>query len=136
MVVVIASENKGKIKEFKRILKPLGFDVIYKFDAGMNTDILETGSSFEENAKIKAIETYKVVNMPVIADDSGLEVLALNGAPGIYSARYSADNGFNATAESNNNKLLKIGRISFDEKSLIRAAIMKLIYSIKKITKY
>ncbi len=107
MVVVIASENKGKIQEFKRILKPLGFDVISKSDAGMNNDILETGSSFEENAKIKAMETYKVVNMPVIADDSGLEVLALNGAPGIYSARYSADNELNATAESNNKKLLK-----------------------------
>lgn len=107
MVVVIASENKGKIKEFKRILKPLGFDVISKSDAGMHDDILETGSSFVENAKIKAMETYKAVKMPVIADDSGLEVLALHGAPGIYSARYSADNGLNATSESNNKKLLK-----------------------------
>lgn len=107
MVVVIASENKGKIQEFKRILKPLGFDVISKSDAGMTDDIAENGSSFEENAKIKAMETYKVVNMPVIADDSGLEVLALNGAPGIYSARYSANDGLNATAESNNKKLLK-----------------------------
>ena len=107
MVVVIASENKGKINEFTRILKPLGFDVISKVDAGMHDDIPETGNSFLENAKIKAIETYKVVNLPVIADDSGLEVLALNGAPGIYSARYSADNALNATAESNNKKLLK-----------------------------
>ena len=107
MVVVIASENKGKINEFKRILKPLGFDVISKADAGMHDDVVETGNSFLENAKIKAMETYKVVNLPVIADDSGLEVLALDGAPGIYSARYSADNGFNATAESNNKKLLK-----------------------------
>lgn len=107
MIVVIASENKGKIKEFKRILKPLGFDVISKSDAGMHGDILETGSSFVENAEIKAMETYKVLNMPVIADDSGLEVFALNGAPGIYSARYSANNGFNATSEANNKKLLR-----------------------------
>ncbi len=107
MVVVIASENKGKIREFERILKPLGFDVISKSDAGMHSDIVETGNSFLENAKIKAMETYKVVKLPVIADDSGLEVFALNGAPGIYSARYSADNGLNATAESNNKKLLK-----------------------------
>ena len=107
MVVVIASENKGKIAEFDRILRPLGFDVISKKSAGMNKNIEETGSSFVENANIKAMQTYEALKLPVIADDSGLEVLALGGAPGIYSARYSARPGVAATDEANNQKLLK-----------------------------
>ncbi len=107
MVVVIASENKGKIAEFDRILRPLGFDVVSRKSAGMNKNIEETGQSFVENAKIKALQTYETLKLPVIADDSGLEVLALGGAPGIYSARYSAKPGIAATDEGNNQKLLK-----------------------------
>ena len=107
MVVVIASENKGKLAEFDRILRPLGFDVVSKKSAGMNKNIEETGQSFVENAQIKAQKTYEALKLPVIADDSGLEVLALGGAPGIYSARYSADGGISATDESNNQKLLR-----------------------------
>ncbi|MDE5853177.1 MAG: RdgB/HAM1 family non-canonical purine NTP pyrophosphatase [Oscillospiraceae bacterium] len=107
MKIVIASENKGKIKEFARILIPLGFEVISRANAGMTDEIEETGNSFIENAQIKAMTTYKALGLPAIADDSGLEVDALFGAPGIYSARYSADDGAKCTSESNNAKLLK-----------------------------
>ncbi len=61
MVVVIASENKGKIAEFDRILRPLGFEVVSKKSAGMNKNIEETGQSFVENAKIKALQTYETL---------------------------------------------------------------------------
>ncbi len=107
MKIVIASNNKEKIREFKEILTPLNFKVISKKEAGANFEVKETGKTFKENAEIKAIAIFKKVNMPTLADDSGLEVFALNNKPGIYSARYSEENGKKATDETNNIKLLK-----------------------------
>lgn len=88
MKVVLASSNKGKIKEFKAILTPYNITVISLEEAGFFDEIIEDGNSFLENAIIKAKTVYSRVKIPVIADDSGLCCDGLDGAPGIYSARY------------------------------------------------
>ena len=105
MVIVAATNNHNKIIELKRILKPLGIDVITAKQAGVDLgEIAETGKSFEENAKIKAITTCNMTGLPAIGDDSGLMVFAINGEPGIYSARYA---GEGATDEDKYNLILK-----------------------------
>ena len=91
MKVIIATKNPGKVKEFKEILEPYGFQPVSMTEAGFDEEIIEDGETFEENAHIKAKAIYKKCGLPVIADDSGLEVEFLNGAPGIYSARYCGD---------------------------------------------
>jgi len=90
--IVIATNNKGKLSELRQILEPHGFTVRSLADEGIDIDVEETGTTFEENARIKAGAIYKMTGKPVIADDSGLEIDWLNGAPGVYSARY-AENG-------------------------------------------
>lgn len=86
--IIIASNNKGKIKEFKKILEPLGYNVFSQSEAGVNIEVEETGTTFEENAKLKARAIYNLKHTAVLADDSGIVVDYLNGEPGIYSARY------------------------------------------------
>lgn len=88
MNIIIASNNKGKIKEFKKILEPLGYNVFSQSEAGVNIEVEETGTTFEENAKLKARAIYNLKHTAVLADDSGIVVDYLNGEPGIYSARY------------------------------------------------
>ncbi|MEO8512568.1 MAG: XTP/dITP diphosphatase [Ignavibacteria bacterium] len=102
--IFIASKNKGKLSEIKSFLGEMEYEIFSLLDAHEMPDIEETGNSFEENALLKARSIFNIVKIPVIADDSGLEVDYLNGAPGIYSARYS---GENATDKKNNDKLLK-----------------------------
>lgn len=101
--LVVATKNKGKLKEIEEILSGLPFRVVSMEEAGIDGDIEETGSTFEENALIKAQAVAKVTGGLVMADDSGLEVDALNGAPGIHSARFA---GEGATDADRNNKLL------------------------------
>lgn len=85
--IVLVSSNKGKITEVKNILQPLGFNVLSLEDIDIESDIEETGSTFEENALIKA-RFLKDKYKRIIADDSGLEIVALNNQPGVYSARF------------------------------------------------
>ena len=87
--IVVASGNAGKIKEIKNIFK--GVEVIPMKDLGFNQDVEETGKTFKENAYIKALAVCKALNLPTLSDDSGLCVNALNGAPGVYSARFSGE---------------------------------------------
>lgn len=90
--IIIASRNKGKINEFKKLFEKEGVTVISLDDLDMTIpEIEETGATFHENAKIKAETVASIVNEPVIADDSGLVVDALNGRPGVYSARYAGE---------------------------------------------
>lgn len=89
--VLIATKNKGKVKDFEAILEPLGYEVLSMFDVASNMDIEETGTTFEQNAILKAEALATALNKIVIADDSGLAVDALNGEPGVYSARYAGD---------------------------------------------
>lgn len=101
--IFIASKNKGKIEEIRSYLTGFGFEIFSLLDSPEIPDVAETGSSFEENALLKAKAVYDVVKIPVLADDSGLEVDALGGSPGIFSARFS---GVGANDEKNNFKLL------------------------------
>ncbi len=101
--IILASNNKGKIHEIQEILSPLGFEIISMKEAGIDMEIEENGSTFEENAAIKARAIYKIFGSAVIADDSGLAVDHLNGAPGVHSHRYA---GENATDYDRNMKLL------------------------------
>lgn len=91
MKIVIATGNQGKVREFKEILAPYGYEPVSMKDEGIDIDIVEDGDTFEENAHIKAKAVYDVCHLPVVADDSGLEVEFLDGAPGIYSARYAGE---------------------------------------------
>lgn len=87
--IVVASTNKGKIAEIKAIFK--GVEIVSMGELGFTEDIEETGETFKENAKIKAETVAKRFNLPALADDSGLCVDTLDGAPGIYSARFSGE---------------------------------------------
>jgi XTP/dITP diphosphohydrolase len=101
--IVLASNNKGKLREISQILSPMGYEVISQKEAGADIEVEETGTTFEENAAIKAEAVYRICKCCVIADDSGLAVDALDGAPGVYSHRFA---GENATDEDRNRKLL------------------------------
>ena len=91
--IIFATGNEGKMKEVRMILEDLGLPVLSLKDAGITADVEENGTTFEENALIKAREVAKLLpNDIVLADDSGLEVDALNKEPGIYSARYAGEN--------------------------------------------
>ena len=89
--VVIATKNKGKAKDFEALFGPLGYEVVTMFDVAPEMEIEETGTTFEQNAVLKAEALAKELDTIVIADDSGLAVDALNGEPGVYSARYASD---------------------------------------------
>lgn len=94
---IIATNNLKKLKELERILEPLGIKAVSAKEAGVRLDeVEETGTTFAENAFLKANAAYTKTGMPSIADDSGLSVDALNGRPGIYSARYAGDNADDA----------------------------------------
>lgn len=88
MKMVLATKNEHKLVEFKRILEPLGYEVLSQADVNVDIDVDETGSTFEENSALKARAIYKETGLITIADDSGLEVDYLNKEPGVYSARY------------------------------------------------
>ena len=103
MKIVLASSNKGKIQEFNFLFKNSGYELI-AFSEFSDIEIPETGNSYEENAFLKAKKAFEISGLPVLADDSGLEVRSLNNEPGIFSARYS---GVDVKDESNNNKLLR-----------------------------
>ena len=102
--IVLATRNTGKLREFQTLLQPLKSSVLGLMDVAIDRDIDESGTSFAENARLKALFYSGLTSLPVLADDSGLEVMALGGRPGIYSARYA---GTDASDEDRNRKLLK-----------------------------
>lgn len=87
--ILFASNNTGKLREAKAILGPYGFEVISPLSLGINLDVPETGQTYLENAMLKAQAFYLEAGLPCIADDSGLEVEVLQGAPGIHSHRFA-----------------------------------------------
>ena len=91
MKVVLASKNKHKLVEIRQITDKFGFDLILQSELGVDIDVEETGTTFEENSFLKADAVMKATGLPALADDSGICVDALNGEPGIYSARYGFD---------------------------------------------
>lgn len=88
MKVILASKNQHKLTELSAILSQLGFEIALEAEYGLDIDVEETGTTFEENSFLKADAVMKASGLPVLADDSGLMVDALDGAPGVYSARY------------------------------------------------
>jgi len=106
MKMLAATNNQHKLEEISAILKELDIEIISMQQAGIQVEVDETGDTFIENALLKAREISKLCSMAVIADDSGLEVFALNGQPGVKSARYSGAEGSQKDAK-NNEKLLK-----------------------------
>ncbi len=103
-ILVLATKNKGKSAEIKDFLKDFPVEIKDLNDFGPIPEAVEDGKTFEENAYKKASFTAKILGLPCLADDSGLEVEALKGAPGVYSARYA---GPNATDPENNAKLIR-----------------------------
>ncbi|MCX4193036.1 RdgB/HAM1 family non-canonical purine NTP pyrophosphatase [Methylophaga sp. OBS1] len=93
--IVLATGNQGKLREFVQLLAPLNIDVVTQSEMGVS-EVAETGLSFVENAILKARNACAQTGLPAIADDSGLEVDALLGAPGIYSSRYAGENASDA----------------------------------------
>ena len=91
MKVVLASKNKHKLVEISKITEKFGFDLVLQSELGVDVDVEETGTTFEENSFLKAEAVMKATGLPALADDSGIAVDALNGEPGIYSARYGFD---------------------------------------------
>ena len=104
MKFILASNNKGKLKEMQAIMSGLGYEVISQSEAGLDLDVEETGTTFEENAFLKADAACKASGLPAVSDDSGLVVEALGGEPGVYSARYA---GEDKTDHDRNMYLLK-----------------------------
>lgn len=100
--ILIASKNPGKVREYRAMLEPLGYSVRSLLDFPDFPDIPENGSTFSENARLKAAAVSGRFHMPCLADDSGLEVDALGGRPGVFSQRYSPE----GTASANRIKLL------------------------------
>lgn len=118
MKAVLASNNKNKLRELKEILSPMGFDVISQSEAGIDIEVEENGTTFEENSLIKAKAIHDILpDACVIADDSGLEVDYLGKAPGVYSHRYA---GENATDKDRCDKILSELEGVDDEKRTAR----------------
>lgn len=97
MKLVLASQNPKKLEELGDILSHMGVEVCLQSDLGVSVEVEETGTTFEENSLLKARAVMEATGMPAVADDSGLCVDALNGAPGVYSARYGGE-GLDDTA--------------------------------------
>jgi len=100
--VIFATQNKGKAKEVKNLFEGTKIQIVSLADLGNDIDVEETGTTFYENAFIKAKAIYEIYKTPVISDDSGLEIEQLNGRPGVYSARYS---GEGCSYDENNRKV-------------------------------
>ena len=91
MKVVLASKNPHKLVEISKITEKIGFELVLQSQLGIDLDVEETGTTFEENSFLKADAVMRATGLPALADDSGIAVDALNGEPGIYSARYGFD---------------------------------------------
>lgn len=107
MTLVFATANRHKLHEASQILSPAGIGVISQKEAGVSGEAEETGSSFEENSLLKARYVLDSTGLDCFADDSGLEVDALGGAPGIYSARYASSQGGGHDHDANIDRLLR-----------------------------
>lgn len=126
-IIVAASQNKHKIEEIEAITKSFGMKVISRDEAGVpNVEILEDGNTFEENSYKKAYEIMKLCGKKTIADDSGLVVDCLNGAPGVYSARFAGEDG---NDHANNEKLKKLLKdVPYEERTGRFVSVITLVY--------
>lgn len=116
MKLILASNNGHKLREFTQILSPLGIEIVSQSDAGCHFEVEETGTTFEENAYLKAAAVTAFTGLPAVADDSGLAVDALNGEPGIYSARYTG-NHEDTDTDRNNLVLEKLEAVEWEHRT-------------------
>ncbi|WP_139905492.1 XTP/dITP diphosphatase [Clostridium thermarum] len=135
--LLVASNNEHKIGEFKEILKHIGIEVVGLKDAGIEVEVEENGTTFMENAYIKAKAIYDMLtnkeDYMVISDDSGLAVDILKGAPGVYSARYAGHHG---NSKKNNEKLLaELQGVPFEERKARFICALVLIVNDEKVLK-
>ena len=119
--LILATRNRGKISEFRELLGNHDIEIKSLLDFGPIPPVVEDGKTFEDNAYKKALSTARVLGLPALADDSGLVVKALAGAPGVYSARYARDD---ATDEENNLKLLREMEGKSDREAYFESAII------------
>ncbi len=118
MKIAAATNNKHKIKELKALFAFNGAELLTLDEIGFKSEIIENGSTFSENARIKAVTVHKATGLACIADDSGLCVDALGGEPGVYSARYASANGENSDDQKNTEKLLsKLSAVPENERT-------------------
>jgi len=134
--LVLASNNSGKIKEMKELLRELSIEVLSLKDMGIDINVVEDGTTFEENSRKKAEEIYDELiknnesNFIVMADDSGLEVDYLNGEPGVYSARYA---GEDSNDKKNNEKLINnLKGVPLEERRARFVCHISLVYGNKE----
>lgn len=125
--IVAASQNRHKIKEIEAITRAFGMEIVSRDEAGVpDLEIEENGRTFEENSFIKANEIMKLCGQITIADDSGLEVDCLDGAPGVYSARFA---GENATDRENNEKLKAlIQQVPYEKRTGRFVSVITIVY--------
>lgn len=131
--LIIASNNAHKIEEIKSIFHDINYEIVSLKEAGIDIEVEENGKTFEENSYIKAKAIHDLTGEAVLADDSGLEVYALNGAPGVLSARFAGEHGNDA---KNNCKLLELLKDLPLEKRSARfvSAIVMLLNNGEKLT--
>ena len=127
MTVVAATQNRHKIEEIEAITKEFDINIISRQEAGApDIEIVEDGTTFEENSYKKAFEIMKLTGMPAVADDSGLAVDALDGAPGVYSARFSGPDGDD---KANNRKLLELLKdITMEKRTARFVSVITLVF--------
>jgi XTP/dITP diphosphohydrolase len=117
--IVVATHNAHKLAEIRALLRPAALEIVGLAELGVSEDVEETGATFEENALLKAEHAHERTGLPAIADDSGLEVAALGGGPGVHSRRFTPD----ATAEANNRALLAALAGADDRRARFRCVI-------------
>jgi len=124
--LILASNNEGKIKEFSQILNEIGIEVVSLKQIGLDVEVIEDKETFIENAIKKATEVCGICGQPVLADDSGLAVDYLNGAPGVYSARYSCPE---PTPEKNRIKLLEeLKDVPYEQRTARFVCMLALVF--------
>ena len=132
MIAIAATQNKNKIEEMRAITECYGFQIYSMNDAGFREiNVEEDGKTLEENSLKKAMEIHRISGMITIADDSGLMVDALNGAPGVQSARFAGEDG---NDEKNIEKLLKLlGDLPWEERKAKFATVITMVFSEKTV---
>ena len=123
MKLLVATNNAHKIHEYEEMFTPLGIEVVSPKSLGINEDPVEDGTTYEENSLIKAKALQKYSKLPIIADDSGLNVVALNNFPGIFSSRFAKENGGNSVA---NLKLIEMLK-PYEDKSAFFTCVITLL---------
>lgn len=127
MKAVLASKNLHKLEEISKIVENFGFEVMLQSEAGVDVDVEETGTTFEENSMLKARAVMLATGLPAIADDSGLMVDALDGAPGVYSARYGGSHD-RSDEERYRYLLSKLENVPDEQRTAKFVSVITLLY--------